>query len=152
MAHWVSKLKRVLFSAKCGLGLHQIGLYHVIFQFVVPISVPVPLVVDRGEDQHVEDEQRAADGDGDAQGGGVVGKAVAGVLNGGEAVVLSALRVYARPDGRVEVVVAVVMSLQRPVWPPLNDLDGNDGGKFLYELNIHSNCTVQFMLSVLEWS
>ena len=36
----------------------------------------VPLVVHAGEDEHVQDEQRAPDGDGDGQGSGVGGKPV----------------------------------------------------------------------------
>lgn len=36
----------------------------------------VPLVVYPGEDEHVQDEERAPDGDGDGQGGGVGGEPV----------------------------------------------------------------------------
>ena len=43
----------------------------------LPLGVrPVPLVVDRGEDQNVEHEQSAAYGDGHAQGGAVVTQAL----------------------------------------------------------------------------
>ncbi len=43
------------------------NIYQVIVKLVVAISVPVSLVVDGREDEDVEDEERAADGDGHAQ-------------------------------------------------------------------------------------
>lgn len=59
-------------------------------------AVPVPLVVHSRENEHVEHQEGAADGDGDAEGGGV----------GGQALLVGLLGVLLDDVGRA-VVVAV---------------------------------------------